>query len=88
MADHLVGNSAFGDRPVGALEFDFAEAVFANQSDILRDSTKADGVELLTNIAASVGINTTTFAAGPSPPAATHCYARSKCNVCTISKLC
>ena len=65
MADHLVGNTAFGDKPVGAHEFDFAEAVFANQSQVLGDSTKAGGIKLLTNLAASVGISATAFAAGP-----------------------
>ena len=84
MADHLVGNSAFGDRPVGALEFDFAEAVFANQSEVLRDSTNAGAVELLTNIAATVGINTTAFAAGALPHAATHCNDMSPCRPSTI----
>ena len=78
MADHLVGNSAYGEKPVGAYEFDFVEAVFANQSQILGDSTKAAGIELLTNLAASVGINTTAFAAGPppllAPPPADCCY--------------
>ena len=68
MADHLVGNSAYGEKPIGAHEFDFVEAVFANQSQILQDSTKAAGIELLTNLAGSVGINTTAFAAGPAPP--------------------
>jgi hypothetical protein len=72
MADHLVGNTAFGDKPVGAHEFDFAEAVFANQSQVLGDSTKAGGIELLTNLAASVGINATAFAAGPLPPTCSH----------------
>lgn len=79
MADHLVGNTAFGDKPVGAHEFDFAEAVFANQSQILADSTKAGGIELLTNLAASVGINDTAFAAGPLPPT---CYHSQPCT-CT-----
>jgi hypothetical protein len=51
MANHLVGNSAFGGKPVGAMEFDFAEAVFANQSQILGDSTKAGGIQLLTSLA-------------------------------------
>ena len=46
------------------MEFDYVEAVFANQSQILGDSTKAGGIELLTSLAEGAGINGTEFAAG------------------------
>jgi len=39
-------------------------AVLGFPQEILGDSTKAGGIELLTNLATSVGINGTAFAAG------------------------
>ena len=35
MGDHFVGITALNGKPAGAMHFDFAEAVFANQDTLL-----------------------------------------------------